>query len=279
MANLPAVSERWIRAGGFRTRVLEAGDPDARPLLLLHDGAWGGSASTSWGRMIPSLATTFRVIAPDMLGYGAADKAIFVDRSPHSFRIAHLTALLEVLDITDPIDVVGNSFGGATALRALAVPRAFSMRSVTSISGSGGPWRTETASTELTRWDGTRDDLARVQRYLVDEFDGFEQQLDERFRWATAPGHYKAVKAANTPLPDALKIAVSDPWPAQIESARQPILLVRCLRDQLLDLAWAENVRAGAPHATIVDIDDRHSPNIDRPEELEQALRDFLRDT
>lgn len=164
------VKERWLRCGGYGTRFLEAGDPDAEPLLLIHDGAWGGSASTTWANLIPLLAPYRRVLAPDMLGYGASDKAVFLDRSPYAFRIAHLADFLRVLGISAPIDVVGNSFGGSTALRSLVMPDSFPIRSVVSIAGSGGPWRTPAALGELSRWDGTREDLARVVRFLVDDF-------------------------------------------------------------------------------------------------------------
>lgn len=271
-----AIEERWLRCGGYGTRFIEAGDRSNPPLLLLHDGALGGSASGSWSPLIPRFAQHHWVLAPDLLGYGGSDKAVLLDRSPHSFRIAHLSAFLATLDVTGPVDVVGNSFGGAVALRALVAPeRSFALHSVVSIAGSGGPWRTRTALDELGRWDGTREDLARVLRLLVDDYPGFEEHLTERLRWASMPGHVKALNAPTGVVPEPLKARVDDPWPAQLRACTVPALLVRCTRDQLLELEWADRVHQGLPNSRIVDIDARHSPNLDRPDELADMLEDF----
>ncbi|MEV8150077.1 alpha/beta hydrolase [Arthrobacter sp. NPDC080073] len=269
------VTERYVKAGSFRTRYLEAGPADADVLLLLHDGAWGASSSVTWGAMIARFADRYRVLAPDLLGYGGTDKAVFLDRSPHSFRIAHLADFLRAVGVTSPVHAVGNSFGGAVALRAIAAEESFPLRSVTSIAGSGGPWRTPLAH-DLGRWDGTREDLARVVAYLVDDFPGLESHISERLRWASEPGHVKSVKAPNTKVPGPVRTSVDDPWPQQLEGTEVPILLVRCARDILLEPQWADNLRAAVPEATIVLIDDKHSPNIDRPDELYPILQGFL---
>ena len=69
---------RWIDAGGVRTRMLEAGQPDAPPLLLLHGTA--GSLENFCAN-IATFAAHFRVIAIDMLGCGLTDKPRL--RLPH----------------------------------------------------------------------------------------------------------------------------------------------------------------------------------------------------
>lgn len=271
------VAERWVRSGGFRTRYLEAGAENSEPVLLLHDGAWGGSSSATWGPLIPFLAERYRVLAPDMLGFGGTDKAIFVDRSTYSFRIAHLAEFLRTLDIVEPIHVVGNSFGGSVALRALTTPEAFDIKSVVSVAGAGGHnWRTLEGAEQLGRWDGTREDLARVTRFLIDETPEFEAHLDERFKWASMPGHVKAVKAATVDVPEALKSKIADSWPAPLASTATPVLLVSCLRDKLLKPEWAEELRAVIPGALTAQIDDRHCPGVDRPQELNNLLMNFF---
>src|SRR6266566_5895547 len=54
-------------------RVLEAGDPDGRPLLLLHGG--GGSA-TVWASLMAELPR-YRVIAVDRPGSGMSDSFFY----------------------------------------------------------------------------------------------------------------------------------------------------------------------------------------------------------
>ncbi|HWU90668.1 MAG TPA: alpha/beta hydrolase [Kofleriaceae bacterium] len=84
------------------------------PVLLVHSS---GFTSRQWRRLGELLAPHHRVIAPDLLGYGAdrwpADK-------PFHFRedVAMLAALLD-----EPAHVVGHSYGGLLALQlALARP-------------------------------------------------------------------------------------------------------------------------------------------------------------
>ena len=62
LAGLP-VTERRLSLNGVTTAVLEAGE--GAPVVLLHGpGAYGAH----WLRTIPTLATTHRVIAPDLPG-------------------------------------------------------------------------------------------------------------------------------------------------------------------------------------------------------------------
>ena len=76
MAGSAGPTARDIVAGGFRTRYLEAGPAqraDVPTVLLVHDGAFGADAGVTWSRLIPMLSTRYRVVAPDLLGYGGSD--------------------------------------------------------------------------------------------------------------------------------------------------------------------------------------------------------------
>lgn len=210
--------EYQVRVGDTKTRYIEAGNEEAPTLLLLHDGAWGGASDVTWARCIPHLAPDYRVLAPDFLGYGGSDKVTFFDRSSYAPRIDQLTGFLAALDISAPVHIVGSSFGGSVALRLVASAR-FPIASATSIGGSGGLWKTETMGSELGRWDGTRDDLARVLEHLMDRGSGFAAQLDARERWAREPGHYRALASAGMPIPAALRRAVPDRWPEELRPA------------------------------------------------------------
>ncbi|MCM3487097.1 alpha/beta fold hydrolase [Kocuria rosea] len=271
---------RHVRTGGFVTRCLEAGDEHPDTVLLLHDGAWGGSSDVSWSRCIPQLAQRYRVIAPDFLGFGGSDKATFFDRSPYEPRIQQVEDLLDTLGITEPVHVVGTSFGGSVALRLLAgsPDRSGMARSVTSIGGSGGPWKTAVMLEHLGRWDGTKEDLARVLRFLMAEDDGFDAQLAARHAVATRPGHYRAVASAALPVPEPLKQQNTDPWPVGLGGVRVPTMLVAGTEDELFEHDWPERIAQELPEAVVERIESLHSPNLDRPQEvLAVLLRHFRR--
>lgn len=113
--NLPGKG-KTIEAFGLQTNYLEEGE--GQPLLLLHGSGPGVSAYTNWRKIIPELAKHFRVIAPDLAGFGFTErKADFSYDIKHWGK--HLLAFLDALGI-DKTHVVGNSFGGSLALATAA---------------------------------------------------------------------------------------------------------------------------------------------------------------
>src|ERR1700730_15682252 len=59
---------------GLLMSYLEAGTGDQ--VILLHGGEFGASAEIGWEHTIPALAARYRVLAPDMLGFGQSAKVI-----------------------------------------------------------------------------------------------------------------------------------------------------------------------------------------------------------
>jgi len=111
------MSTRSIVIGGHSLVSHERGA--GVPVVLLHSG---GFSSRQWRRLGDALAATHRVIAPDLLGYGASSR--WPQGTPFHFRedIAAVTALL---DGEPPAHVVGHSYGGLLGLQlALAKPGA-----------------------------------------------------------------------------------------------------------------------------------------------------------
>lgn len=271
----PEILVCHLRLDGTLTRFLDTGDPSAPVLLLLHDGAWGGSSSVTWQLCIPFLSQHYRVIAPDFLGFGGSDKMTYFDRSSYEPRIAQLAALVTALDITGGVHVIGSSFGGSVALRILE-NAAFHALSVTSIGGSGGKWKTDVMADELGHWDGTRRDLARIVRFLSTEDANFETQLDLRLRWALEPGHYRALASASMKIPVELRTQVTDTWPEQLQNLSTPTLLISGTRDELFNPQWIHRISERLTNCRVVHIDSLHSPNLDQPEIVASVILDFV---
>ena len=62
------VTHRLIDAGGLRVNLLEAGEGD--PILLLH--GWP-QTNELWRRVLDRLAPEFRMLAPDLRGFGSTE--------------------------------------------------------------------------------------------------------------------------------------------------------------------------------------------------------------
>jgi len=112
-------SEKNIRLGGIDTAYLDKGN--GPPLLLLHGFGPGGSALGNWSGVIEPLASSFRVIAPDLLGFGGTGTPEEPDELTFDRSARHIADLLRHLAI-DRISIIGNNYGGALALK-LAVAR------------------------------------------------------------------------------------------------------------------------------------------------------------
>ncbi|MGB9049416.1 MAG: alpha/beta fold hydrolase [Pseudonocardiaceae bacterium] len=114
---------------GMSTQYLEAGT--GAPLLLLH--GYEQSAS-SWRWVIPALARTHRVLALSLPGHGDSAPAVG-GYAPGRDLAPFVAGFLDTLGV-GLLDVVGNSVGGAVALRlALADPAR--VRTLTLVSSAG----------------------------------------------------------------------------------------------------------------------------------------------
>ncbi len=115
-----ATHHRSLDVDGLSIFYREAGDPDAPTVVLLHGYP---TSSFMFRHLIPELAASFHVIAPDHVGFGLSD-APSVDDFPYTFdALADRTArLLELLGV-DRYAVYVQDYGAPIGWRlALADP-------------------------------------------------------------------------------------------------------------------------------------------------------------
>lgn len=107
------VRDQYAEVDGYRTHYLEAGDPAAPPLLLVHGGSVKiGMGVDRWYPTVIPLSETFHVYAIDQLGHGDTD----APRNPRDLgmvtaRAEHVIKFIEHLQL-GPVHLVGQSQGG-----------------------------------------------------------------------------------------------------------------------------------------------------------------------
>ena len=167
------LTERTVRVGRRDIFVTEAGSGPG--VVLLHGGGAGATGVSNYARNIDALAQRFRVIVPDMPGYGRSTKEIDHE-DPFGDLAAAVRGLLDEMDV-DRAHLVGNSYGGAAALR-LAMDRPDRVDRLI-LMGPGGigttrglPTKGLNALLDYYRGEGpTREKLSRfIRDFLV--FDG-----------------------------------------------------------------------------------------------------------
>ncbi|MGV0626815.1 alpha/beta fold hydrolase [Mycolicibacter minnesotensis] len=106
-------TERTVTVAGQPIFLTEFGRGPA--VVLLHGGGPGATGLSNYSRNIDALARHFRVIVPDMPGYGGSAK--HVDQAdPFGYLATTIRGLLDELAL-DTAHLVGNSYGGSCALR------------------------------------------------------------------------------------------------------------------------------------------------------------------
>ncbi len=105
-----------INAGGITTNYHDQGTGD--PVLLLHGSGPGVSAWANWRLVLPNLAENFRVVSPDIVGFGFTERPDDISYDMETW-LRHALDFLDAMEI-EQAHVIGNSFGGSLAV-ALAI--------------------------------------------------------------------------------------------------------------------------------------------------------------
>ncbi|MGW5276867.1 alpha/beta fold hydrolase [Streptomyces sp. NPDC004044] len=105
-------SSRSVKTRTWNIHYNEAGSTDAPAVVLLHGSGPGATGWSNFKTNLGPLSEHFRVIAPDMPGWGESDAVVKEDRD-------HAEAAVQLLDALgiEKAAFVGNSMGGITTLR------------------------------------------------------------------------------------------------------------------------------------------------------------------
>ena len=274
---------REVLAMGVRTSYLEAGPPDAPPVLLLHGL---GATNASMLPLLADLAADHRVLAPDAPGFGASA----APRSPYNpaWFAAWIEAFQRATGSRAAV-LVGNSLGGRIALEAgLAHPA--SVRALVLLTPSPAFRRlrqyvpvVRLVSPELARFPLLVNHRAVVEglRSMFSDPDRLPQSwydaaADEAVRVLGDPAHRVAFFSC------ARQIYLEDAYGRNGFWQRLPGLLPPALfvwgdRDRLVPSSFARHVADALPTAGQVVLEDcGHVPHFEHPAETSAMLRGFL---
>ncbi len=117
--NLPdyPFDAHYVDIDGLRMHYVDEGPRDGNIMLLLHgEPSW----SYLYRHMIPPLARAgFRVIAPDLIGFGKSDKPINKSDYSYAGHVAWMRGFIEALSLTD-ITLFCQDWGSLIGLRVAA---------------------------------------------------------------------------------------------------------------------------------------------------------------
>jgi 2-hydroxymuconate-semialdehyde hydrolase len=267
-------AHKTMLVDGLATNYLEAGEGD--PVVLLHGGEFGGSAELGWERNIAALAAGYRVLAPDMLGFGESAKVVdFVDG--RGLRIRHIARFCETLGVQSA-HFVGNSMGAINLLNdATSDAPLLPVRSLVIICG-GGEIQQNKHFEALQEYDATFPGMRRIVEALfyAASYPGDEEYVRRRYESSVAPGAWEAIAAARFRRPGSSR----PPTPSSARAYERidvPTLVIEGAKDKLLPNGWAAEIAEQIRNARSAVIDEAgHCPQIEQSSVVNELLLGFL---
>jgi pimeloyl-ACP methyl ester carboxylesterase len=268
------VQRNTVLVDGLVTGYLEAGQGD--PVVLLHGGEFGVSAELGWENNVAALAAHFRVLAPDMLGFGGSAKVIDFNDG-RGMRIRHIARFCEVMGV-ESAHFVGNSMGAVNLfVDATSASSVLPTRSMVMICGGGEILRNE-HSAALYGYDATLSGMRRIVEALFHDpsYPADDAYVQRRYESSIAPGAWEALAAARFRRPG----LEPPPLPSTARSYDRiavPTLVVEGECDKLLPRGWAAEIADQTPGGRSVAVPNAgHCPQIEQPSVVNHVLVDFL---
>jgi len=192
MSDNPAIANA-VKTGSYNTNYHDVGSGST--VVMLHGSGPGVSAWANWNKLFPILSKKYRILAPDMVGFGYTERpeGVVYDMNTWMDQTIHFFDAMGI----EKADLVGNSFGGALAI-AMAVKYPDRVRKLVLMGSMGisfpitygldAVWG-YTPSFEnmkelldLFAYDRTlvNDDLARM-RYESSKLPGFQESFSALF--------------------------------------------------------------------------------------------------
>ncbi|MEQ1863081.1 MAG: alpha/beta fold hydrolase [Micropepsaceae bacterium] len=268
-------AQRFVKLAAGVTHVRVEGPANGPAIVLIHGFSVGGFIYDDW--IGPLTAAGYRVIVPDMYGHGYSERIA----GPHTKEIyvEQVAGLLDALQVSGPVHIVGSSMGGSVTT-SFAARYPARVKSVTLIAPAG----LQEAKTE-GRWASAPvigDWLVRVAGPALLEY-GFAQAASrttdpdavlEKFRErARFRGHAEGLLDLVRHYDLLSQTADYD----ALGRSGLPVLAVWGTADQVIPFTQSEALRRRVPQAVVAPLKDMpHGTPIIAPEGTMAPIMPFL---
>lgn len=273
-------TRRTAHVGELEISYHEAGAGE--PLLLLHGSGPGVSAWSNFGANLPVLAERFRVIMPDMPGFGRTALPE-IDALYSVFASRWVEGLLDTLGVESAY-VIGNSMGGNVAAE-LADRSPERVRKM-ALMGPGGlavnlfgsdPSEGAKRLFEFLNEPSRAGMLAWVETMVADPAIITERLIDERMANALAPGAIERSSAIFATFRDPRFMTDHTPLWARAARIHTPTLLIWGREDRMLPYEQAHFAVRQMPDVELHTLARcGHWAQIERKQEFERLVTEFF---
>ncbi|MFV0278110.1 MAG: alpha/beta fold hydrolase [Parahaliea sp.] len=271
------IYRRQLTVNGWSWSYLDGGKAGAEPLVLIH--GFGGDKD-NWTRYAPFVTGHYRLIAPDLPGFGENDRRLHEDYGIDA-QVGRLTDFLDALGI-DKCHLGGNSMGGFIALQ-FALRHPGRLRSLSLFNNAGVSGAVESDLERIMAADPSATPLA--VRSMAD-IDRLLELAAYRPRWI--PRAFKRVMYRRFKTHEALLDRIfaqllrrieqdGGTMNDQLDGIETPTLILWGRHDRLLNVSCTEVLHAGIKGSELVILEDAgHVPMIEQPARTASAQLAFL---
>ena len=257
--------EKSVEINGSKIHYLEEGDSE-NILLLLHGL---GASAERWEYVIPLFAKKFRVIVPDLIGFGYSDKPM-ADYTTDYFS-EFLYKFVDKLGIND-LNIIGSSLGGQIAAEFI-INHDVNVRKLVLVSPSGVmKYATPALNSYISAALYPNNDAALTAFQTMSCMDDIDEKTVSEFvERMQLPNAKMAFMSTLLGLSNAKAIT------EKLNMITVPTMIVWGENDPVIPIEYAQSFVSGINDCRFYKIVDcGHTPYVEKPEKFFQTVMDFL---
>jgi len=260
------VEEKFIQIDGNKIRYLESGG-SKNTLVLVHGL---GASAERWSQVIPTFAKHYRVIVPDLIGYGHSDKPI-LDYTPNLF-LDFLGNFFDSMNIKRPI-LIGSSLGGQISAEYTSA-NPTNVEKLVLVSPAGAMKQSTPALDAYIMAALYPNEQSAKNAFVQMESSGKEVS-DE-----IVHGFIERMQLPNAKLAfmsTILGMKNSDVITPKLHSIQCPTLVIWGSKDPVIPIEHADSFVSYIPNCKFHKMDEcGHTPYVQDPEQFLSVVLDFL---
>ena len=269
----PAIGKSVV-AAGVKTNYHDVGE--GPPMILLHGSGAGVTGWENWHGVMDDFAKHFRVLVPDIIGFGFTERP---EGTRYSIKlwVQHLLGFMDALAI-DKAVLVGNSFGGALSL-ALSIRHAQRVERMVLMGTPAGTFAQKAAMARSWYYEPSLENMAELLRsfpkdpaFVTDEMVRLRHEVSQ-----LAGGMEAYRKLFPEPAPGGQTREVKGIPEEDLRTTTTPILALHGRHDERVPLECGMRISRECPNADLhVFANCGHWVQIERREDFIAQTLNFV---
>lgn len=260
------IEQKTLRVGRVPLHFYEGGNPEAPPVILLH--GFGGNALFTWMQLMPALAKSHHVIAPDLL----ASNLLHLNPKFYSVdtEVRLVMLLMDALEIKQA-DLVGLSVGGWVSL-LIASEHPERVNRLVLIESAGLTMPLPELATLVLN---DREKARRFLNLLFHKPPPLPDFVLDALVKNAQPLKNKYQLIFQSFIKNSKERVLDD----KLSQITQPTLIIHGRQDQVVPLEVGKRLHQGLPNSTLIILEESgHGAVWDSPHKLKKEVAGFLRD-